>query len=122
MPYTHEIDPGERIANVVARGAIDFDESVAALRALADDPAFRPEHRVLADFRGVTYTPSLRDLQGFLAAFKLVRRAFQGRTALVVSGWLHLSLARTACALASLVRFEMSAFDDPARARVWLDG
>jgi hypothetical protein len=122
MPFTYEIDAASRLVRVEARGTIDFDTCVATLRALASDPSFLPEHRVLADFRGVKYTPSLRDLYGFLDAFKLVRAAFQNRTALLVSGWLHKSLAKTACSLGRLVRFEMAAFGEPDAARAWLDG
>jgi hypothetical protein len=120
MSFEMELLPEARLARVTARGRIDFDTSIAAMRELASRPGYQPRFGVLADFRGVSYSPSLSDLRGFLAAFKEIRSSYQGRLALVVDGKLHTALAKTACALGRLVRFEMRCFHDPELAGAWL--
>lgn len=120
MSFEMELLPEARLARVTARGRIDFETSVAAMRELASRPGYEPGFGVLADFRGVRYAPSLSDLRGFLAAFKEIRASYQGRLALVVEGALHTALARTACALGRIVHFEMRCFHDPELAGGWL--
>lgn len=121
MPFQMQVEPELELARVTARGTITFDTSIAAMRELAAREDFRPSFRVLADFRGVRYTPSLSDLNGFLGAFKDIRAAYQNRLAIVVQGAVHRTLGVTACALGRLVRFEMRCFGDVARAEAWLD-
>ncbi len=120
MPFHYEVLADQELLRVLARGRVDFDDCLAVLRRVTADQRFLPQYRVLADFRGVKYTPSIRDLHGFVEPVRVVRQAFQGRTALVVTGWVHLGLARVACSLGRLLSLEMSAFDDLARAHQWL--
>jgi len=116
-----EVMPGLELALITARGRIDFDSSIGAMRELARRPDFTPSFRVVADFRGVKYTPSFSDLRGFLSAFKEIRAAYQNRLALVVEGRVHMMLGRAACALGRLVRFEMRCFYELEPARAWVD-
>lgn len=121
MPFEIQVFPDDELALVKARGKIGFDSSVGAMRELARRPDFSPSFRVLADFRGVQYNPSLSDLWGFLGAFKEIRAAYQNRLGLVVQGRVHMTLGRAACALGRMVNFEMRCFGDPAEARTWVD-
>jgi hypothetical protein len=121
MPFQMQVLPEAELARVEARGVIGFESSIDAMRELAAREDFRPTFRVLADFRGVKYTPSFADLSGFLSAFKEIRAAYQNRLAVVVQGAVHRALGVTACGLGRLVRFQMRCFSDLGKAEAWLD-
>jgi len=121
MPFQMQVLPEHKLVLVTARGKINFDSSVGAMRELAQRPDFSSSFSVLADFRGVKYTPSFSDLWRFFGAFKEIRAAYQNRLGLVVQGRVHMTLGRAACALGRLVNFEMRCFGDPTEARVWVD-
>jgi hypothetical protein len=121
MPFSYEIRADEQLEWVTARGKIDFQSCIAALNELAGHPEHRPYFKIIADFRGVKYTPSLGDLRGFASAAKQMRAAYQNRIALIVNPGLHYALGRTACALGKLIRFAMCTFKEEAKARRWVE-
>jgi len=65
MPFQMQVLPEHKLVLVTARGKINFDSSVGAMRELAQRPDFSSSFSVLADFRGVKYTPSFSDLWRF---------------------------------------------------------
>jgi hypothetical protein len=121
MPYRYEIDPAARRVIVVGEGDGDFASSVAFMRTLTADAAYRPEFDLLADLRGLEYTASSTEVQGFRRTFDELRTLFRGRIAVVVSGLVRYGIARMLSQTVESSGVRMEAFRDVDAARAWLD-
>ncbi len=121
MPLAYEISIRDKRAGVTGRGKSDFSEFITTMKQVAGDPAFSPDFDIIADFRDLEYSPSLKEIRAFSSTFIEVRSSFLGRVGFVVEDKLQLRLGRFAAMLARLLRFEISVFEDFADASSWLD-
>jgi general stress protein 26 len=121
VELTYNIAATQRRALIAGTGKGTFDEFVAIMDRLVADPAFWPEYDVMADFRQLRYSPSLREVRRFANIFGRVRSEFRGRVAFVVADKLQLRLGRFASMLARVLNFEIATFEDRDQAGRWLD-
>jgi general stress protein 26 len=121
MPLSFEVAADERVARVSGRGPASFDDLVRVMHAVVADPAFGPDVDVLADFRELDYTPSLREIRQLGGHFESVRAVMPPRVGIVVKDRVQLRLGRFAALVAGLLRFDLAVFDDAREAEAWLD-
>ncbi len=121
MSLAYEISRDNRRAKVTGRGRGGFDELVATMNTVAADPGFSSDFDIIADFRDLKYTPSLRELRALSSAFAETRSLFIGRVGFVVRDRLQLRLGRFAAMLAKLLSFEIATFESVYDASSWLD-
>ncbi|MBU0983360.1 MAG: hypothetical protein KKA42_05790 [candidate division Zixibacteria bacterium] len=119
MPFSHTISAPEKLARVRAEGPVNLDACIKAIEALASDPEFSKDFKIIVDLRKMDYDPSNTDVQG-LASFLGARcSSFQERTAVVVPPRL-LGVARIVTVLAEVAGFRMKMFTDYDGAVGWL--
>jgi general stress protein 26 len=106
---------------VTAKGAGTFDDFLGAMNRMTADPAFSPDFDVIADFREMRYTPSIKEIQRFASVFEKVQKSFPKRVGIVVADKVQLRLGRFASLIAKVLHFDISVFEEPSAAFAWLD-
>jgi len=107
-------------ANVV--GKVDFEASTKAFAALAGDPAFPRNQRILLDLRECDCDMSITDVYYLVRAIAREREKFTGRMAIVVAETEAQKLAGFMETTAGNVGLQVRAFGAPDAAKAWLDG
>ena len=119
MAINYTIYPEQHYVHVIGTGVQTMSEMIAAVDAVAEDPAFNPDYSVLFDLCRGDYTAELQDGDDFVTALKRRMPDFQNRFALVVPQYLHV-LAKLYSVLAAVGGFDrMRCFLNLDDARAW---
>ncbi len=107
----------------MGRGAIDLSTAIPTGLALAKEPAFQPNFKILVDLREMNVNnpgPTTRELRTLAQEFKQLSALYQNKVAVVVSGTFAFGLARMTSTLAEFAGFHFSAFNNMAYAIDWI--
>jgi len=119
MAISYSIYPEQQYVHVIGTGMQTMPEMIAAVDAIAEDPAFNPDYSVLFDLCQGDYTAELQDGDDFVVALKRRMPDFQNKFALVVPQYLHV-LAKLYSVLAAVGGFDrMKCFLDINEAKTW---
>jgi len=114
--------PGEFLARIRGWGKDDFASTLAAMRALGEDPRLLPGMPVLMDIRELEYLATPPEVSSF-AAPESVPAFFSGhRVAIVTRRGAQFGISRTFAAKAENAGSEVEVFAEPDLALAWLAG
>ncbi len=122
MPFELKIDPGVSFARVRGWGKDDFASTLAAIRAVGDDPRLAQGTPLLMDIREFDYLPTPPEVSAFAAPDALSALFLGRRTALVVRRGAQFGVARVFAAKAEGSGTEVEVFAEPELAEAWLRG
>ena len=120
MGFAFSISSEKRLVRMTGTGAIDFDESLGAGRALVDHASFESDYAVLVDLCDIDFLPSPAEIEEFGRSLAQFKSRFSGRIAVLVRGSLMFGLARMTCLVARAHGFPMRPFAEPEAADAWL--
>ncbi|MGH2567122.1 MAG: hypothetical protein ACRDGA_02200 [Bacteroidota bacterium] len=121
MPYTHEVYPQLKIAQVTASSDINLAESIRVMYDVARDSRFKPSYGLLLDLRLSTFTPTLLESYQLARTLRELRHSYKGPMAIVVSNTLHFGIARMIASFVEAEGLTLFAFQDFEEAKLWLD-
>lgn len=114
--------PGEFLARVRGRGKDDFASTLAAMRALGEDPRLTAGMPVLMDVRELEYLATPPEVSSF-AAPESMPAFFSGhRVAIVTRRGAQFGITRAFAAKAETAGSEVEVFAEPGLALAWLAG
>jgi len=120
MPFTYELRPQEKVAFVIADGAIDLRSAIETMGRVAQDPRFDSDFSVLVDAASMDYHPTLGELRVLAWALGAERSIFRNKIALVrPRGYNQHEYVRR---LARLTGADLSVFADRDTALAWIHG
>jgi hypothetical protein len=91
------------------------------LKAIIDDPGFRPGMRILIDARNAPPAPDLSRVRATVPLLAPLREQL-GPLGVLVSDDLHFGVSRQFAALAEMAGITVSVFRDAGTAQLWFDG
>ena len=116
MGYRWTVDPAHRLVRVTGSGPADREQTAAAIRAVAGDPAYRSDFNILFDVRDLDYIPSLEDAWHFQHVFRSLHESYRGTIVMVVTGTVRYGVGRMVGTLLGLVGVRMETFQEMADA------
>jgi SpoIIAA-like len=121
MSFTYSIDPGRRLLVHVWTGQVTLIALRQLVIAVRNDPLYRPQLNVLADFREADANIAHEDMMS-IARFAGDRN-FAAKHAIVVKRQMELGMARMYELMSeSVARGQMRIFKDIEEAHAWFDG
>ncbi len=122
MPFELRVAPGEFLARVRGRGEDDFASTLAAMRALGDDPRLLPGMPVFMDIRELEYLATPPEVSSFAAPDSMPTFFAGHRVAIVTRRGAQFGITRTFAAKAESAGSEVEVFAEPDLALAWLAG
>lgn len=120
MPFMYTISQEDKIAYVTAHGSINMEAIKQIISDVAADPLFQPKYKVIVDLRKMEYSPSVSDIQLIASLVGEMKKSYQNKVAIVVSGKFHYGMAKMAAAYTEMSGVPMiDAFTDFEEARQW---
>jgi hypothetical protein len=120
VPFELRIVPGENLARVRGFGNDDFASTLAAMRAIGEDPRLTPGMPILMDVRELDYLATPPEVSSF-ASPDTMPAFFDGhRIAILSRRGAQFGVARTFAAKADGAGFETEVFVEPDLALAWL--
>jgi hypothetical protein len=121
VPYEISIDPAARRVNARAHGDSDFEETLAIMRSLAEDPRYAPDFAILVDAMEFAYVPDFADTIRLRNAFEELKQSYRGPIAVVLDDAVRYGVTRALSGMTALFGLRLQAFRDFPSARAWLD-
>ncbi|MBN2528489.1 MAG: pyridoxamine 5'-phosphate oxidase family protein [Deltaproteobacteria bacterium] len=120
MPFSYSISTQSELVEISGTGSADFESLAKLMTQLISHPEFKSHFSILADFSGLSYIPTFKEIRQFGALFQTVSKAFLGKVAFVVSHPAQLNAGRFASVIARAIRFQMNVFAGRAEALAWI--
>ena len=121
MPFTYRISHEPETVELVGEGYITQAERLETLRAMLNDPAFRPGVPTLCDFSAASSTPTMRELRRIVDFIdQNTARIGRKRLAVVVAKPSTFGVARQFQALAETGPLDVQVFSSRDSALAWL--
>ncbi|MCS7211735.1 MAG: hypothetical protein RMI34_03835 [Chloroherpetonaceae bacterium] len=120
MTFEFEICEHKGLVSVFVSGTGNFQNGVEGLLRIANDTRFREGFNVLVDICQLNYSPSLSELRAFADVLTSLKDRCSGRTALVVSNFLHFGLGNLLSRFLELSGIQMRVFFSMQDATHWL--
>ncbi|MFY9550450.1 MAG: hypothetical protein WAU32_04810 [Thermoanaerobaculia bacterium] len=122
MPFELHVLPGENLARVRGFGKDDFASTMAAMRAIGEDPRLAPGMPVLMDVRELDYLATPPEVSSFASPGSMPAFFAGHRIAIVSRRGAQFGVARTFAAKAEASGSETEVFAEPELALAWLRG
>ena len=120
MPIETEIHIDKGLVRSKATGLIRTDEYIQALKSTITRSDFRPTFSHLVDLTELYSPPVVHHTKEMTDILRIMRRAFEGKIAVVASDQAVLTIANLVSLLAAKEGIRLRAFGDYNEAKMWL--
>lgn len=119
MIFEFDILESESLVAIRVEGVGNFQTGLERILQVANDYRFKPEFNILVDMCHLHYFPSLSEMRDFADVLISLKERCSGKTALIVSNFLHYGLGKFLGGLLEAAGIKMQVFRAASDAERW---
>lgn len=120
MTFEFDISERDALVSVFVSGTGNFQKGIEGILRIANDTRFREGFNILVNICQLQYSPSLSELRDFADVLISLKDRCSGKTALVVSNFLHYGLGQLLGRFLAMGGIQMQVFRSMQDATQWL--
>ncbi|MFN3387211.1 MAG: hypothetical protein ACK42Y_11590 [Candidatus Thermochlorobacter sp.] len=119
MVFEFDILESESLVAIRVEGVGNFQKGLEHILQVANDYRFKPDFNILVDMCHLHYLPSLSEMRDFADVLISLKDKCSGKTALIVSNFLHFGLGKFLGNLLEVAGIKMQVFRTAHDAQRW---